>query len=320
MAKEKTKRERLGDALLEIDMFDDEDSVFLPSSKVTEEPDPSEKESSDKGDQISDEDWLAAVSQMPKLRLKRKIQGDLFEEVESGKKKRKRKKKDGTTDFQKEFSPEMATLRHLLLDQNEFVSSLQATYNAMSKQKSSARGVGKYQTDLIANITSARNVSASLVKQIIDAKKTIADLSMKERKELGMLSDEDGNLGDQASSFLKQLLNVDRKSLAGEEFNGIDDVEYEEMADYIRDSMMANSEYEERPDEVRKYLKYENMDVSVKVILHSDGTQQFIAVDKDDNVVPDYPLPSNDTELNINRSTMKAKDGFGISYDIILED
>lgn len=325
------KSERVDSMLTELDAFEEE-PVFLLSNKVKEQDERRAREEAEldrspkyglfENNPESDMEWLDSIARMPKLNLKKKFKGSYFDESSegNGKKKRKKgKKKDGTTDFQKEFSPEMATLKHLLLDQNEFVNSLQSSYNAMNQQKSSVRGIGKYQSDLIANITSARKTSADLVKMIIDIKKNIADLSMKERKELGLLVDADGNISDQASAFLKQLISGDRKALMGSGEVQVEDVDEDDFGSLLDESLENDDDYEERPEEVRKYLQYEGQGVSVKVILHSDGTQEFIAVDKDDNVIPDYPVPDNDTKLNINLSTKKAKDEYGVAYEIIEE-
>lgn len=328
----KTKKDRMDDIYSELDMLDEEPIALLSEKskeiearheKEEEEEKKEEKEDYPKyslfGEPESDEEWLACVSEMPRLNFKKRFSGDLFDVSEKGKKKKK-KKKDGTTDFRKEFDPEMATLKHLLLDQNEFVTSLQSAYNNMTKQKSTVRGIGKYQNDLVSNITSARKVSADLVKQITDVKKVIADLSMKEKKELGLLmGGDENNVSEYASTFLKQLISGDRKSFMGDSDSMVEEANEDDMASYIGQSMESNEEYEERPEEVDKYLQYEGDNVSVKVILHSDGSQEFIALDGDGDIVPDYPLPKNSTKLNINRSTGKAKDEYGIAYEIIEE-
>jgi hypothetical protein len=77
----------------------------------------------------------------------------------------------------------------------------------------------------------------------------------------------------------------------------------------------------ERPEEVDKYLEYENKNITVYVCIRNDETDinnnyEFIAKDEDGNIIDDYPLP-NHTSISINRSTNIATDTYGKKYYII---
>ena len=126
-------------------------------------------------------------------------------------------------------------------------------------------------------------------------------------------------MSDYASGFLKQLISADRKSFMGNGDIDVEDITEDAIGDQIFESMTANDAYEERSDEVSKYLKYENENVKVKVILHPDETYDFVALDDHDNVITDYPVPSSSTQISINRSTMRARDNYGVSYELIIE-
>lgn len=264
--------------------------------------------------------WISAISRVPKLKPKKHGIKDIYD-VDGKKKKKKKGGADGDTeltDFEQEYSKEMAVLQHLLVTQNEFVEKLQQQYDQQTANKSPVRGVGKYQTDLISNINSARSLSKDLIKEIINTKKTIADLAMKEKKEYGLAGGSVENMGEYASGFLKQLLNVDRRVLDGVGSADVEDMDLGSLnTNDLNEMFSARGDFQGRTDEAMQYLKYENQHVKVKCLLHSDGSYDFAAFNADDELVDDYPLPSNDMSLSINKSTMKARDEFGVNYDII---
>ena len=329
MSEERAHDDRVSTILSDLDSITSDDFI-LPSSVMSvknEEDKKKEKKKHNGPDEFSllgredesDEEWLESLTKMPKLKCKKRLNNAIFEAMGEKKGKKKKKKKGDMTDFKKEFDPEVRTIQHLLVEQNDFVSKLQASYNMMTKTKSSSRGIGKFENDLIANINTARKTSYDLAKGLIDAKKTIADLTMKERKEFGSANLDGDNMSDYASGFLKQLISADRKSFMGNGDIDVEDVTEDAIGDQIFESMTANDAYEERSDEVSKYLKYENENVKVKVILHPDETYDFVALDDHDNVITDYPVPSSSTQISINRSTMRARDNYGVSYELIIE-
>lgn len=327
MSEDVQRDERMENLFSNLESANEEPPVLLVSSmnKEKEEEKKSKKEKKEKkGSKYSIFDdydnWDDIVTNIPKLHLRKKVKATIFDDVENGKKKGKKKEKKGDrTDFKKEFDPEMGALKCLLLSQNEFVGQLQNEFNQMNKQKSSARGIGKFTNELVSNINTARKVSADLIKQISDIKKTVADLSMKERKELGALVDGDGNISDNAAALLKQLITGDRKAFMGDGAATVEDLTDDEyMATAISDAMNELGDAENhQEEESQKYLRYEGRGVKVKVILNDDGTHTFFAEDQEGNIVDDYPLPSNSTALSINRSTMIAKDDYGVAYQIV---
>ena len=252
---------------------------------------------------------------MPKIHATRSING-LMDPDSMGKKKKKKKKKGEATDYDEKFSGELALLRGLLRDQTTFVNTAQRTYNAMQSQKSSARGVGKYTTDLMNAINSGRSLAKDLVKDIIGTKKTIAELSMKEREKLaktmGVDSDE---LTSWSSSFLKSLTSKDRVALE-QEIGGIEDVESDEDLFTAIDVNIGES----ASDESQRYLKYERLKPEVRArYVQSTGDTEFYAVSEDGDIIEDYPVPIAGTKLDVNMSTAVGTDEFGrkFSLDII---
>lgn len=230
------------------------------------------------------------------------------------KKKGKKKNKKGLTDYHKEFETEASMLRSLYVDQSKFTDSLQKKYDAMNGTKSSARGIGKFMNDLIMSITSARSTQLSIVAKTMDLKKTIADLSFKEKKEFG---DPDASTNDNAmyaSSFMKELLTTGRSNVVGSSEPIVDDNEVMNSDDLIDG---IDSEYDD--DSGHDFIDFENMNVKVYVIVDDSGAYRFEARDEDGNVVPGYPLP-NKSKMSFNRSTMMATDNYGRKYPLEVSD
>lgn len=271
----------------------------------------------------AENEWLATISNFKTEKIKlskraKRRRTGLFEYYETDKKtkKGKKKKKDELTDYNKEFEHESALLKNLLIDQNKFVDSLQQKYNLMENTKSAQRGVGKFTSDLIESINSGRTLSMHLVDKLISTKKTIADLSMKEKKELK--ASQNGDLEDlnaYSANFLKQMLTEGRSSFMGDNYDlTVEDSDpdklFDTLEDELGDSDITNDE------EVDKYLKYENEDVTIYLIEDSvNNDMWFEARTKNGRVLDDYPLPKVEG-IEINRSTNIATDKYSRKYPV----
>lgn len=303
----KNRRKRIMD---ELDEIDDDSDVLLPYTTSDEKNKIKRQKEAEK-----EEDTALFISTLSTL-SRSKMKTSRFPKDIFGKKKKKKKKKENEpTDFSKEFEPEVALLDNLLSEQSRFVSSLQQKYDRMESQKSSARGTGKFTTDLISNINQARQLSAQLIDKKISTKKAIAELEMKERKELGANLNSD-DVNNFAAEYLKNIIS-NRPEMSGSYGNyEIGDVDDEGLISAI-DSNIDD----ERGDEVAAYLKYENMDVTIKVVMNPDDLDDydFIAETKDGEILDDYPLPEH-TTLSLNRSTMIATDAYGKKYHAEFRD
>lgn len=277
-------------------------------------------------DDSVDPDWLDSVSSFKvpkKKKLKHAKNFSGFEIDENGdivkgkKKKGKHKNKKGPTNYRKEFETEATMLRTLYTDQSKFTDSLQKKYDAMNSTKSSARGIGKFTTDLIEAISTSRNTQLSIVKEQISLKSKIADLSMKERKEFGGGSDIMADTSAYASSFMSEILRTGHKTiLEGVDTSGsynIDDapIDGDAIAQELIDGVDGES--------VSPFIEYEDQNVKVYVVCHNNGEWEFEARLPDGNVVPDYPLPSR-TKMSFNKSMMIATDAHGRRYPLDIAD
>lgn len=296
------------------------DSSFLPSTMLKN------KKKKKDNDEYDPDKWFADMMEINDVgKINKSGKNDYYSTLDNGdfifgkKKKKKHKKKDGDDekiDFKKEFEPEMALYRNLLIEQNKFTDNLQKQYDNITGFKSSSRGITKQLSDLIENITDARSLSMQLVEKNVNAKKLIAELSLKQRKELGEVNTD--NLTDAASSYIKQLMSERQSILSGANGdNTISEYSDDEMINMIDESIGNNTD---RTDETEKYLKYENSNVTIYVVIEDDDIENyhFVAKDGDDNVLDDYPLPLH-TDISVNRSTNIATDSYGEKYPIIFK-
>ena len=265
-------------------------------------------------------DLIGARNGISKTR--KKIKSDLFDEygiANKKKKKKKKKNKEGElVDYKQEFEPEMALYKNLLVDQNRFTESLQREYDAIKSVKSSARGVNKQLSDLIENINGARQLSMQLVEKNVNTKKMIAELGMKQKKEMGGVLDGD-NLAEFGSSYLKNLLQERNAILSNETQNNITEYSEDDMYGELANLTILDDDGNETDSDADKYLQYENVQAQVYVEIDEDKDIQeyeFVVKDNESNVIDDYPLPIH-SNITINRSTNIATDAYGNKYPII---
>ena len=277
-------------------------------------------------DDDANSEWLDSVSsfKVPKKKKLKHAKGfSGFEIDENGdvikgkKKKGKHKNKKGPTNYRKEFETEESMLRTLYTDQSKFTDNLQKKYDAMNSTKSSARGIGKFTTDLIEAISTARSTQLAIIKEKIALKGKIADLSMKERKEFGGGNDAVADTSMYASSFMNEILRTGRANVLDSVDTsagyGIDDapIDGDAIAQELIDGVDGES--------VSPFIEYEDQNVKVYVICHNDGEWEFEARTPDGTPVPEYPLPSR-TKMSFNKSTMIATDAHGRRFPLDIAD
>lgn len=266
-------------------------------------------------DTVSADEWFNTVSNLRTEAISKKglKKRSLFD---SGKKKKKKKGKEtdekAPTDFNKEFQDEMFLIDNILEEQNKFTASLQNRYNLSEQTKSSARGTGKFTTDLITNITSARNLTLQIIEKRINLKKTIHDLTLKEKKEIGDVDTTDIN--SQAASFLKEILNTKHEWNGGDGSSGFAEATDDTMNSYLD---MDGVEFDE---DTESYIKYEHEDVTIWVIYDKTNLEyEFEARTAAGKILDDYPLPIK-SQLSINYSTNMATDEYGEKYPVEFVD
>ena len=303
-------------------------SSFLPSSLLKNDNgesvlDVEERETNDDYNK-STESWFNSLEDFTSLTFykSKHYKGIDYNPFEERKKKKKKKdEKKGEIDYKKEFAPEMALYKNLLVEQNRFTDSLQKEYDSIKSVKSSSRGVTKQLSDLIENITEARSLSMQLVDKHVNAKKLIAELNLKQKKELGGFDEEGADMNAYASTLLKQMFQdrsqfFQNSDITVSDYNEQD----EELLDLLEDGLNvegadSNSSTNEEAD---KMLHYETLGVKVYIQITDDDIEnyEFIAYDRDGNLIEDYPMPLR-TEISVNPSTNVATNKYGEKYDII---
>lgn len=299
------------------------------SAKKAEEAEKEEYITEMKSLSGEDDDLNFAFESVKKKKKKKKKNRKKFNELfgitdDEDEEKKDKKKKDGQPiNHKKDFDAELTLLRSMQVEQSKFVDSLQKKYDQLENSKSSSRGIGKFTTDLINSITTARSTNLQIVNAMIATKKSVADMNFKERKEFGNSNtSENASLVNYASTYLKTMMDAGRGNIANPSDNnsqGYDSADDDDLFDGINDSLGE----ENRSDETLSYLKYENRGVKINVIWHDDlndddpNKYEFQAVDKDGVELDDYPLPEH-TRMSINRSTSIATDLYGNKYRLIV--
>ena len=291
---------------------------------------PSEKKKNKTTEEISNavdddtDDWGDILQQFKAPKVKASgsnyRKSDVYDFLHGGGKKKKKKKKEaeGPKDYSHEFEAEMGLYQNLLKDSTAFTDSLQKRYYSLESSKSSARGIGKFTTDLISAINQSRDGSIKLISQIASLKKDIINLNMKERKESEAAKGEDGeDLSSFSSSFLKKLIQQDRSDAAiygdGTPVDGGEEDIFESINDALGDDA--------RDPEIDKLLKYENRNIKlVAYVSRSTNDYEVKAIDPDTGEeIDDYPIQQI-SHLDINPSTEVASDEYHTKYPIIWTD
>jgi hypothetical protein len=237
------------------------------------------------------------------------------------------KLKKQENDFKKEFAEELTLLYTLLSESNTFGKKLEKKYESMDGSKT--RNSSKYITDIINSIIMNKNSKLSILREIASIKKSIVDLKIKDTR----VKDENFNSVDHlASTYLKNILNYGRNNFVKnftdhdefEEYNpNLNDNELNEYEhkrfDRLIDERLTNSEDNYRTEEGNKFIAYEKMGAKIMVQRNIDtGDWDFIAVDKNKQLIDDYPLPTKEsiTKMKFADDGLTATDQYGRTYKV----
>lgn len=186
----------------------------------------------------------------------------------------------------------------------------------------------KTLADLIESKSQFHNTALSVIKEMNSMKKSQFELQMKVDKS----KKEDESDDSTANRAIQQLFGVGRGNLlgSGDSDSGYASISGSEEAGtysddnsygYDEDEMIqkkyfSNDDYTESDGD--KFLKYEGMGVHYILLYDDDGHKEIIAEDRDGNIIPDYPLPSNPDNLDfeISESTGTATDNLSNQYEL----
>ena len=288
----------------------------------------------DSEDEEEDDEILLDIEDIIREREDTDIDDDIINEQKNGYKKLK--KEDNT--YKKEFAEELTLLYNLLDETGKFGKDLEKEFKSLKSSR--ARGVSKYTNDLAELVLSSKQNKLNILKEISSVKKTIADLKIKaEGKEKN--KGDDNSPERLASAYFKNVLSGGRSAFINNLTGPDEDNEYDDMIErietmkdtgsYIDDgdnTDMYDKRLEERLAEGNpfrseagtKYIEYENSGVKIHVKKCIDtGEWEFIALDKHNQQIFDYPLPSKRSagRMRFSEDGSYVTDEKGIMYNVI---
>lgn len=165
------------------------------------------------------------------------------------------------------------------------------------------------------------NSQISIVKELNSIKKSQFDLKYKDQKAKNGI--DDGN-NDISSSMIRNLFSLGKggmidalggyEEISGASDAGIHNEIYDD--DKIHDKYFSSNEEESEGD---LYLKYENMNIELIMLIdEDDNILNIIAEDDEGNVIPDYPVPEINDGMGctFNKTVMTAEDGYHRKYKL----
>lgn len=277
----------------------DLDLEFISSGKVG-----SPEEIKDDEESVFDDDNLIDIDEILNRDDDDNIEDPIIDEQKKGYEKRKKDENP----FKKEFAEELTLLYSLLDEVNKFNKELEKKYKAVEGSKT--RGVSKWSTELINSMLSAKTSKLQILKEISNIKKTIADLKIKQDGKKANIEGEK-SVDLLASQYFQNVLKYGRSKFVQDmgtvhdDEDEIDDLveqiernkmsfshdELERIQNYIEERLETEGN-PFRSEAGSKYIQYENRGVKICIKRCIDtGEWEFIAIDRDNQQVFDYPLP-----------------------------
>ena len=184
----------------------------------------------------------------------------------------------------------------------------------------------KALSDLNSAKTSFHTTQLQAIKELNAIKKAEFDMRMKERA-AKMASGGDAS-SDISTTTIRSLFGAGRNDIvnaaggyskvSGAIGNTIGEIYNTDMTDdEIEDKYFADDKEEETDGD--KFLEYEGRGVEYTLLVDDDNSPiEVVAKDRDGNVIPDYPMPSNVDQLqfNINMTTQSAEDELHRKYRV----
>ena len=237
------------------------------------------------------------------------LEEESIDESIIGEQKKGYKKLKKQENYKKEFAEELTLLYNLLDETSKFGKDLEKKYKALDGQK--VRGVSKYINDLGQLVLTAKTNKLSILKEISGIKKTIADLQLKDAKNNN--ANDKGNMSAEhmANAYFKNILNHGRtdfiKRMTDEDtpdsiydqiemrkamgYEGLSEPDINDYAEIFEERLKNEQGFRSKAGD--KYIEYENLGVTLIVKRCVDtGEWEVIAIDKYNNIVDDYPVPT----------------------------
>lgn len=216
------------------------------------------------------------------------------------------------SEIAKAFSPQEALLKSHL---DEVTADLIAVQKDIEYIRGYRTKNYKALSELLQTKNQLQSTCLNIIKELNSSKKVQFDLKAKDKAK-----EQQDNTSQISARALKSLFSMDRRQLADAVSN--ESVYYSNDESYISEDSGEESYCAEHCNDVDetdgdKFIKYENAGAHY-VLIVNEGTdvKQVITEDKDGNIIPDYPLPSNIDELDfdINYQSRTATDQLHRNY------
>lgn len=183
----------------------------------------------------------------------------------------------------------------------------------------------KALSDLNSAKTSFHSTQLQAIKEMNAIKKTEFEMKMKERAAKMATSTGGGN--DISTNTIRSLFGAGRNDIinatggyskvSGASGSTIIDDNYSMTDEEIEEKYFSDEETEITDGD--KFLEYEGQGVEYTLLVDDDDSPiEVVAKDRDGNVIPDYPMPSNVEQLqfHINMTTQSAEDELHRKYNV----
>lgn len=252
------------------------------------------------------------------------------------------KLKNQENPYKKEFAEELTLLYNLLHEIDKFGKDLEKKYKQIENSK--VRGASKYVNDLIISILTSKTSKLSVLKEISSIKKIVNDLKIKEDGKKSNNA-EGANAQQIASTYLQNILKVGRSNftrqlLGSSSAGGIGESDNDELDELVDEIESGSNSYNEsamdaiqrkieerleiegnpmRSEAGSRAIEYENRGVKIIVKKCTDtGEWEFVAVDRDNMIIHDYPVPDKGKvgKMKFSQDDRFATDGLGRTYKV----
>lgn len=276
----------------------------------------------DTSDLLDDNQWCSMLGLFDEL--------DPMDDITSAEKYSYRK--NSKSEFEDKFAKEYSMVHSLLGDiqKHSKMVSKQLEAMGMGSGKKGASGVSKYLVDLVNASASLHGTQLQAVKELVNIRKTIADLEFKEQKNNPK---EEETVDTSASRFYDHIIGGGRKTFieaANSNINSNNNKEDDDVQSvsgrvgFNISQPIPNQYDDDEEDDDDEYDKYnyinrEKDNVSVCIQRFSDGDYSFVALDENGDEVLDYELPDHVALNSVKFSPTSniATDKYGRKYRIV---
>nr|DAQ91426.1 MAG TPA: hypothetical protein [Caudoviricetes sp.] len=185
----------------------------------------------------------------------------------------------------------------------------------------------KALSDLNSSKTSYHSTQLQAIKEMNAIKKTEFEMRMKERA--AKLASTTGGGDDISTNTIRSLFGAGRNDIinAAGGYSRVSgatgsSIGQSFVSDDMSDDEIEQTYFSNDPEETTdgdKFLEYEGKGVEYTLLVDDDNSPiEVVAKDRDGNVVPDYPMPTNVEQLqfNINMTTQSAEDELHRKYKV----